>query len=224
MPRKSTKISKEVWLNIYNLKQRGVNFSELCEQYSLDYKDVIRICKTMEVCEGNLDVAYSLPYRVTQKNRDYIKNWLSAGTKKEENVYSDEFVPVDKKETKNYRSIFSEGPKNHVIPIKTQYRAETNSKITNSDYTNVVKHYIPDYRREISPNELSVNYEYGGIKFCVNKREGTIIFKNLKELVSGCDNDNIQFEPGEYDKNTIQEIINIGEALVGIGMFFKSQV
>ena len=121
------KISKEMWLNIYNLKQRGVNFSELCEQYSLDYKDVIRICKTMEVCEGNLDVAYSLPYRVTQKNRDYIKNWLSAGTKKEENVYSDEFVPVDKKETKNYSSIFSEGPKNHVIPIKTQYRAETNS-------------------------------------------------------------------------------------------------
>ena len=88
----------------------------------------------------------------------------------------------------------------------------------------MVKHYIPDYRREISPNELSVNYEYGGIKFCVNKREGTIIFKNLKELLSVSDNGNIQFEPGEYDKNTIQEIINIGEALVGIGMFFKSQV
>lgn len=224
MPRKSTKISKEVWLNIYNLKQSGVNFSEICEQYSMDYKDVIRICKTMEVCEGNLDVAYSMPYRVTQRNRDYIKNWLYPGTKQEEKVYSDEFVPVDKKETKNYSSVFSEGPKNHVIPIKTQYRAETNSKITNSDYTKVVKHYIPDYRREISPNELSVNYEYGGIRFSVNKREGTIIFKNLKELVSGCDNDNIQFEPGEYDKNTIQDIINIGEALVGIGMFFKSQV
>lgn len=82
MPRKSTKISKEVWLNIYNLKQRGVNFSELCEQYSLDYKDVIRICKTMEVCEGNLDVAYSLPYRVTQKKPGLYKKLVVCRYKK----------------------------------------------------------------------------------------------------------------------------------------------
>lgn len=218
------KISKEMWLNIYNLKRDGVDFKDICEQCSVDYKGVICICKVMDICEGNLDLAYSIPSVIAQKNRDYIKNWLHQNKEKEANSYSDEFVAVDKKETKDYNSVFSYGPKNHVIPIKTQYRAETNSKITNSDYTNVVKHYIPDYRREISPNELSVNYEYGGIKFCVNKREGTIIFKNLKELLSVSDNCNIQFEPGEYDKNTIQDIINIGEALVGIGMFFKSQV
>lgn len=216
------KISKEMWLNIYNLKRDGVDFKDICEQCSVDYKGVICICKVMDICEGNLDLAYSIPSVIAQKNREYIKNWLHQNKEKEANSYSDEFVAVDKKETKHYNSIFSEGLKNHTIPIKSG--VEIKPKMTNSDYCNVVKHYIPDYRREISPNELSVNYEYGGIRFSVNKREGTIIFKNLKELVSGCDNDNIQFEPGEYDKNTIQDIINIGEALVGIGMFFKSQV
>lgn len=227
-------ILKETYSKIYNLKNSGMSNNEVSTKCSIDYRNVVRINKIMEICDGDVDLAYSIPFVVTQKRRDYIIDWLGLNKVEKqkstinnnENQESDEFVSVTMNKTEEWVPPVLDDTKNHIIPTGRYSKYDTRDpyKLTkNTDY-NVVKHYIPDYRREISPNEISTNYEYGGIKFSVNKKEGIIIFKNLSEIISGCNTESIQFEPGEYDKTTIQTIINIGEALVGIGLFFKSQV
>lgn len=215
-----TKNTKEVWINIYNQWQSGVDVETICQTYSTDSKNVSRICKVLSLCNGDADMACSIPYRVTQKKTEDILEYLNKGKPKIPSMPrpSQEFVPVTKDPSE--KSFLGEVK---VIPVNQ------NSKYTHTDdknerYNGVVKYYIPDYRREITPTELGITYEYGGIRFIINTKDNTIIFKNLHELLCDRDSKSIQYEPGEYDKNTIRDIIHIGEALVGIGMFFESQV
>jgi len=215
-----TKNTKEVWINIYNQWQSGVDVETICQTYSTDSKNVSRICKVLSLCNGDADMACSIPYRVTQKKTEDILEYLNKGKPKIPSMPrpSQEFVPVTKDPSE--KSFLGEVK---VIPVN-QNSKYTHTEGKNEHYNGVVKYYIPDYRREITPTELGITYEYGGIRFIINTRDNTIIFKNLHELLCDRDSKSIQYEPGEYDKNTIRDIIHIGEALVGIGMFFESQV
>lgn len=215
-----TKNTKEVWINIYNQWQSGVDVEIICQTYSTDSRNVSRICKVLSLCNGDADMACSIPYRVTQRKTEDILEYLNKGKPKIPPMPrpSQEFVPVTKDPSE--KSFLGEV---RVIPVN-QNSKYTHKEDKNEHYNGVVKYYIPDYRREITPTELGITYEYGGIRFIINTRDNTIIFKNLHELLCDRDSKSIQYEPGEYDKNTIRDIIHIGEALVGIGMFFGSQV
>lgn len=217
-----TKNTRELWISIYSQYQSGVDMETICQTYSTDSKNVSRICKVLSLCNGDVDLACSIPYRVTQKKREAIIAYLKGDKPKIPSVLGtpeQEFVPVTK-DTTEKRSFLGE---TKVIPVN-QNSKYTYARDNNEQYNGVVKYYIPDYRREITPTELGINYEYGGIRFIINTKDNTIIFKNLHELLCDRDSKSIQYEPGEYDKDTIREIIHIGEALVGIGMFFESQV
>lgn len=97
-------------------------------------------------------------------------------------------------------------------------------------YNGVVKHYIPDYRREIQPKVTRMSYEYGGLEFSIGGDE--IKFNNLiAKIVDICnpiESDDYEI-PGTITSTSelkanlysIRDLINVGEALVGIGLFFE---
>lgn len=105
-------------------------------------------------------------------------------------------------------------------------------KRTDSSENNVVIKYVPDYRREINPVEVSTSYEYNKIIFTIDSKKGIITFHNLPEFV-GKEHGGDPFYGGDpfsevstttdsFNIDTIQELINFGEALVGIGCYFKN--
>ena len=115
---------------------------------------------------------------------------------------------------------------------KTPVSVSQDSK--NSIPTNgVVKHYIPDYRREIQPKQKKISYEYGGVEFTIGNDE--IEFHNLLarliDISNPIDSDGYEI-PGTFGSSSslkanlysIRDIINLAEALVGIGMFFEKNV
>lgn len=76
----------------------------------------------------------------------------------------------------------------------------------------IITEYIPDYRRIIKPKKYSCKMVYGGIEFEVNYVEGILQILNIPGIEDEC---------WIYDKDNIEELKNLGEALVGIASSFE---
>lgn len=79
----------------------------------------------------------------------------------------------------------------------------------------IITEYIPDYRRIIKPTKYSCKMLYGNIEFELNYVEGILQILNIPTIDS---------EEWIFDENNIDELKNLGEALVGIASSFKNML
>lgn len=73
--------------------------------------------------------------------------------------------------------------------------------------------YKPDYRRSITPATISTEYTYGGIPFKVNYVEQSIELDTSQVKIDDL-----------YCISDIEDLKQLGEALVGIAFFFEEKV
>lgn len=225
--------------NIYQLIENGHNIKEISKIYNGDISEmtVYRLSRSWKMSNKNPELAYIIPPQGSPETiNKIIRNWNSENPdrqvppipkKNKTKIMEPEKLEPEKKCSNNdsykipeplYRS------NNSPIKIKDNDYCPIPKKDSLKYNDNVVRHYVPDYRREIKPEEISQEYEYAGIKFSIDKKNHTLKFLNLAKHLRMESPDGFDDEDREFTIMDIQDAVNVGEAIVGIGKFFESEM